>query len=497
MAKTPTKSSSASGVDAPPILPTKIVTQVTQTPGQGVEPGTRVRKPQPDNLKQSVSSLSTARDVNEALDVLQKISGDVSLALAVRSRLADTNLVFAAYDPTHQISEDGYTLVQSIVARMDFSGDYSYGFDDRQSLLGVKQSLLLQVSKRSACMVELVLDKARLPDRLVVVPVETIVWKAGKEKVGGGKIPKIIPSQTQQTGEVDLDFPTIFYASLDQDPRTAYPTNQLTAAVREAIFSSEVMEDIRRVVNRSGHSRLIVKLNTELVTKSMPPAEKADSKKAVKWMEDLRDSVKKEIENLTPESALVFFDTAEADYLSSQIGASADYTPLMEIVDGRMSTALHTPPSVLNKRMGGSQNTSSTESLLYLKTAQGPHGPVSTVLSRAFTLAARLLGFQGYVKVGFEAIDLRPDVELEAFRQMEQARVLEQLSLGFITDQEAGLLLGSGRRAPGAPPLSGTQFYGQKPGADVPSPNGDPAKRALTGNAPKSGGGKDNASRGN
>jgi hypothetical protein len=137
----------------------------------------------------------------------------------------------------------------------------------------------------------------------------------------------------------------------------------------------------------------------------------------------------------------------------------------------------------------------STESLLFIKTAAGLHAPVESVLSRALTLAVRLFGFDGYVKVRFSPINLRPSQELEAFRQMEQARILEALSLGFLTDQEAAEALGYGPRAPGAPPLSGTMFYGQKQQTEPPSPNADPARRALTTDAPKSGGGADNKQR--
>jgi len=53
---------------------------------------------------------------------------------------------------------------------------------------------------------------------------------------------------------------------------------------------------------------------------------------------------------------------------------------------------------------------------------------------------------------------LRPDLELEAFKSMRQSRILEQLSIGAITDIEAVLDLTGSIPPPGYKSLSGTMF---------------------------------------
>ena len=369
------------------------------------------------------------------------------------------------------------------------------GFDDRMPISGVKTSLLRSLPLTGACALELVLDKARLPYRLQPISVESLLFKTSSQNLGSAY--KTIPYQTGNDGDIDLDIPTFFYTSMDQDLTSAYASSPLEPALNTSFYHAETVDDIRRVVKRSGHSRLVVKLLTEKVLAAAPMEVKADPVKLAAWVEDTRAKVQTEIENLSPESALVFFDTIEADYLNSEIGASADYKPLMEMIDAILATALKTPAAVVGKRTsGGSQNTSSTESLLFIKTAQGLHTPVEAILSRALTLAVRLYGFEGYVTCEMAAIDLRPEEELEAFKSMAQTRILEQLSLGFITDQEAAELLHTGPRNPSAPELSGTMFH--KSGSiDPPSPNGDPARRAMTTDTPKSAGGSDNTNRGN
>jgi len=447
-----------------------------------------------DFFNKTLNSLRASGKTFEAIRTLARVHGDVSAAVGATVRLADTEVYFRVYDNAHQLSSDGSDLLRSILVRINNTYDYNQGYDDRMPFSSVKTSLLRSLPLTGACALELVLDKNRLPYRLQPVSVETLKFKTSSLSLGNGY--KIIPYQIGKNGVIELDSPTFFYASLDQDLSSVYSYSPLEPALNTSFFHAETVDDIRRVVKRSGHSRLVVRLMTEKLLANAPMDVKSDPTKLSEWVEDARLKVQTEIENLNPESALVFFDTIEADYLNSEIGASADYKPLMEMIDAVLATALKTPAAVVGKRTsGGSQNTSSTESLLFIKTAEGLHQPVQSILARALTLAVRLYGFDGYVTCEFESIDLRPKIELQAFKTMEQSRVLEQLSLGFISDQEAAELLHTGARSPDAPPLSGTMFYSNSNAVNPPSPNTDPARKAMTTNAPKSAGGKDNKKR--
>jgi hypothetical protein len=84
---------------------------------------------------------------------------------------------------------------------------------------------------------------------------------------------------------------------------------------------------------------------------------------------------------------------------------------------------------------------------------------LNEIYSKAFTLAVRLFGLDVLVDFKYDDIELRPKTELEAFRTMRQSRVLELLSLGFLTDDEAGLELTHRITPEGFKPLSGTGFF--------------------------------------
>lgn len=462
-------------------------------PAKGKEQGAQLFNSLMSYFNQTLANLRNTGRTLEAIRTLARVHGDVSAAVAAGVRLADTPLRMRVYGAEHQLSPEGSNLLRSVIVRMNNAYDYSEGYDDRMTFDQVKSALIRSIPLTGACALELVLDRTRMPYRLQPVSVESLKFKAGKSKLTGSE--KVFPFQTGDDGDIDLDVPTFFYASMDQDLTTAYSYSPMEPGLNTSFFHAETVDDIRRVVKRSGHSRLVVKLLSEKLVNSAPVDVKADPVKLAEWVESARVAVRDEIEKLSPEAALVFFDTIEADYLNSDIGASADYKPLMETIDSILATALKTPAAVVGKRTSsGSQNTSSTESLLFIKTAEGYHGPVEAVLSKALTLAIRLFGFEGYVVCEFEPIDLRPDIELEAFRSMRQTRILEQLSLGFLTDDEAAEHLNTGPRAPDAPELSGTLFHqgGQQ---EPPSPNGDPVRSALTPETPTSSGGKDNKQR--
>jgi hypothetical protein len=495
MARTP-KTPKSTPADAPVVLPRTLAVGIgTVDPSVGKGKDVPLQDTTSVYLNRDVvSALRAESTVNGAVRALRRVSGDVSTAIAAAVHVANTPLQIVVKDAAHQIAPEGAALIKSLIVHLNQLSDYTYGFDDRQSIEGLTETLLQEVLLCGAVSTELVLDKARFPFALKPISPTLLKWKTSKT-ASGKNTTKIIPWIQTAGVTVDLDVPTLFYAELQKDPTTVYPRSPLETAITAALFQQDVIQDIRRVVRRSGHSRLQVVLSQEAVRKAAPIEVQADPVKMGAYFEEQRRAVEDQLAGLNPESALVFYNTVEAEYLNSEIGASADYGPLIEIVDGITSTALRTPTSILGKRMGGSQNVASTESLLFIKTASSIQLPVATVLSRAFTLAIRLLGFEGYCEVSFAPANMRPEEELEAFRQMRQQRVLELLSLGFLTDQEAAEMLGTGMRPAGAPPLSGTMFFGAKVGAEPPSPNGDPAKRALTGNAPRSAGGKDNTQR--
>lgn len=403
-------------------------------------------------LNKDLRSLRTSSVPTEAVRILARMNGTVSAAVFSFVQVANTDHKILAYDSiTHEFSMEGSLLAQSILARFDTLYDYSEGYGDKQSVGSLKETLLREVVLTGATACELVLDKVRLPDRLNVIAYETLrMVSDGK----GGRYP-----EQQTSGDpVKLDIPTFFVGESNREAAYAYVFSMLEAAIEDAYIYNGFLQDMVRAVRRSGGNRLVVMLDSAKVLNSMTAADRTNPKKVKEYMEAQLAAFTAVINSLEPEDALVMYDTGKADLLKSE-GDKADYTYLMNALSGNLATSLKTSPSILGLRINGSQSLSNTESLVFLKVAAALHLPVETVLSRALTLACRLYGLDVYCNFKFDSIDLRPELELEAFKTMKQARVIEQWGLGLLSDDQAAMILTGKPRPPGAPSLSGTMFH--------------------------------------
>lgn len=469
------------------VLPTRLVNKAqSQMPASGYDKDNAIPRDNTRAANQSIASFRTQNSDVAAVRALDLLDGTVSSAIFSFVEIANSPFKLTAFDTaTHQFSSEGTQVARSVVASIDTLYDYSKGFADKRSFTSVIETALVEVIQTGALACELVMDKFRLPERINIIPYETLEWVSRGD---GTKFPR----QQSSTGDpIPLDLPNFFVAELHKQAAKAYSTTMMSAALNSSYHFSDFVEDMRRTIRRQGHGRLNVKLISEQVRAAAPDEVKSDPAKMQAWMEAVMQQVTEALRGLNPEDALVFYDSAEVDLIKGE-GEKADYVPLLNAISGQLATSLKTSPSILGLRLSGSQSLSNTESLVFLKVANGIRRPVEEVMSRLLTLATRLYGVDVYVRFAFDSINLRPDDELEAFRTMRQQRVLTLLSEGFHTDEEAAQLLGTGPRAPGAPPLSGTGFMRGSGGIDAndASPNDDPQGRALQPSTPSKAGGK-------
>lgn len=457
----------------------------TATPSSGLDKGASLPR---DNFllqAQKVRDLRNSGNITAAIRKLARIDGTMSDAIFSFVQIANSGYTVQAYNgQDHTFSADGTNLARSVVAQMDTLYDYTEGFSNRRSLDSVVETALREVVETGAVAGELVLNKARLPDSINLVPYEQITYKAK----GDGRV---YPEQKPARGDViPLDIPTFWIGESHKEANTAYARSMMESALDMAFYFLEFIEDMRRAVRRSGHTRMAVKIISEKVVAMAPQETRDDPVKLKAYLETVKTDVINVVNSLEPEDALVAYDAIEVQPIKAD-SDKTDYKELLTALSGMFATSLKSHPSILGLRITGSQSLSNTESLVFIKIARAIQKPVEHLLSRALTLAVRLYGGDFYVKFRFNPIDLRPETELEAFKTMHQARVLEQLSLGFVSDEEAAEALGTGARPAGAPPLSGTLFYnGTKSKAQDASPNDDPMGAAMQPDTPSKGGGK-------
>ena len=332
---------------------------------------------------------------------------------------------------------------------------------------------------------ELVLDKSGMPKRLQPISVTQIEFKAEKDGT-------LNPIQKTSTGETDLDYPSFFYVSLDQSLLSAYSSSPIESAIQAVLFSEEFVNDLRRVIKKVLHPRQVVVIDEAKLRTNIPADIMNDPEQVTSFFNAVISNIEQKLNGLRPEDALVYMDSIGVSLDNNgNASLSDEWNFVKEMSQARLTAGAKVMPSILGHNTASS-NIASTESLLFMKNANGVvTAKLNEILSRCLTLGVRLMGYDVVVEFRYAPIDLRPETELEAFRAQKTSRILDLLSVGMLDDAEACLEL-TGKLPPaGYKPLTGTMFRSQagaKADAEDPygsaSNKGSTLNKALTSDAP-------------
>ena len=443
-----------------------------------------------DVINRSANSYRTASNTTQLMRELARLEGPISSAVNSLVQIANSGFrVWVADASTNRFSYDGWLLCQSILAALDTTFDYTEGHASKAGSETIKQVLLREAVLTGGCAMEMVLNKARLPDTFMAVGLETIEWVSDGK---GGKYPT--QRIAGQNDPQNLDIPTFFTAFAQPDPGLVQARSMMESCLKLLVFFEEFLDDIRRAIRQNGHTRTNISIDIDKILQAAPKDVKEDADKLRTYLEGIRDDIVTSVQSLAPEDALVTFNTVTAENLQSGLGSKLDYNPLLTTLSGLYATAMKTPPTAIGLRLeSGSQALGNVESLIFAKTAKAIQAPVEQVLSRALTLACRLFGLDVYCNFLFKKIDLRPESELEAFLVMEQDRVLDLLSLGMISDEEAAWELDLGPLPENYVPLSGTFFRDATVRSDYDPNSSDSAMGKVlqpSADLPRKGGGR-------
>lgn len=426
-----------------------------------------------------VDSRNTIREMSRA-------SPDLSAAVAAYVRTGITSGYTAtARNPDGSIHPEATSALAQLITRMDVINDYTIGYDDSLSIRSLCEVWARELATQGECCAELVLDKARMPDKIQPISTQQIRYFPSTD----GR--KRIPKQLVAGEYIDLDIPTFFMVRLDEDLLDAYAVSPIESAIQAVIFSASFMNDIRRVVRKAIHPRVNATIDFEKFKASLPAEVKLDQKVFDAYLEQIVSDLETKINSMEPEEALVMFDIIGVSVVDhGNTNLASEYTVIQDMADAKLAAGAKVPSVVMGK--GGTSNTASTEAVMFVKYVEGTvWAKLNEMLSKVFTLAVRLLGHDVAVTWRFNPIDLRPDNELEAFRAMKQSRILALLSLGMITDEDATMEL-VGRLPPaGYKPLAGTGFMpntAAEPAGDGnngASNSGSTMNQNLNGDAPK------------
>lgn len=381
-----------------------------------------------------------------------------------------------ARDMDGKLDTAGTALAHELIRRLTYMGNVDGSYGAQQTIQSLSEQIALELLIEGAACLEVALDKARIPASMNPIAVSTLRLY---EEDNGIRMVQLIGGE-----EINLDIPTVIYTTLDQDLKQAYSASYLEGAVQPILADLDFNNDMRKALKRAVLPRLTATIDSEKVKKMTPPEILADATKFLTYKQEIIDQVEAVINGLAPEDCLVSFDSIAYSYVEGGKEPSQIIARIQEVLNAKLASGAKTLPTVLGH--GSNSNASSTEATLYLKNANVIRVKLNEIYSRALTIALRLMGVDGYVEFIYEPLDLRPARELEAFKAMEQSRVLELLSIGMITDEEACIQLTGNLPPAGYKPLMGTMFKGASQTVTNPNSNTSAISQSTTSDAPKS-----------
>jgi hypothetical protein len=421
-----------------------------------IDPSTVLGRADRNYHTRNLDDYRYANDADTMLMLLSKIDPDMSTGIWNFMRLANSGLRVTAVDLKNVPSPKGQEMLNAMCTRIAGLDNYKDWALYKPVEL-VASQLIKYVLIRGGCALETVLGKDKRVNSLCCIdPLKVSFVHTG--------VGVYVPQQTNLDGvAINLNIPTFFWNVLDQDADDPYETPPFLPAVSAILFNIAFMQDLERIVKKMAYPRLTIKIVESTLRKFAPLIAQSDETKMAEWLQQQKSAIGTALRTLAPEDAAVFFDSIEINVLESKHNATVDFRPLKEVIDQRIISGLKSMPTILGRQFGSSQTIGGVEALLYSKSIASIQEVVSALLTRALTLALRLEGHQGYVKVSYAPVNLKPENELETFRVLKQSRTLELLSLGFISDAEAAKeLTGDPTLPPGFKKLSGTGFYDAK-----------------------------------
>lgn len=417
-----------------------------------------------------------ASDSRALMNELARHDSDVSAAFfAYQSIAGSAGWKLKAYDLAGQLNPDGIALAMQVLERVTTTTDYSLGFSPKPSLRSINDDMRFWTLLRGSPGAELVLNKKFEPDTLRLIDMQSIEWS--EKQPGVYK-----PTQKADNKEINLDIPTFFTARFHQNPSDIYTYSPFVAAINTIATRVEVINELYRITKVVGYPRMDVTVLEEILLKSAPPLLRTDQKATRAFLDGQVAQIRAAFQNMRADEALVHSDSVKVGMVNdSRPAASLPIAGVIDILNEQNQAALKTMPTVLGKSNNG--QVASTEARLFALNCDALNRIVADIWSQALTLAVRLAGFQGRVEFEFEAVELRPVLELEPQKTMKQSRLEQALSRGYMSDDEFHIEMFGRPRPKDAPELSGTNFMEPAQGASVDaegiSPNGDPLGRGI------------------
>lgn len=351
-------------------------------------------------------------DHQSILRCIRQISPEASHAITTYLRVIDSGYTIEVRKGNGEIHDQAQGVLTKWVNQIE--SPRIDRFEMPKRLRDKNLKWFLDVLIKGAIAGELILDQDLRPVDIAYVDPWSVEFFWDEENQ------RYIPRQWQKDGTVALDIPTFFYVPCDPLGNDPYGEEQITSAIRPAIFKMRVMQDLQQAIHTNAWKRLDFKVLEEAILANAPAAIKADAVKLEEFIQRHLNSIINQYKSLAPDDNLVHTDSVEVKGVEAGGGGSRgilDPTPLLAAIDNQIANGLKTFAVLLSKRFGGgTEGFTSSEMILYVKLIGGFQAYVESMIERAMTMALRFMGVMGNVDITFKKPELRSDMEMAQYK---------------------------------------------------------------------------------
>lgn len=419
----------------------------------------------------------------ELIDSLLTHDPDASAALNAYLTVADTEPVLFVKDMNGKIDRNGQKVLNAIIDSLVTRYDYAtVGYLFKPTLRAMAEELRYMLLLRGGLLAEAVINKEGVFDAIRLIDPSSIEWF---ERTNG----RLVPEQKPTGGgdNISLDYASVFASYFRQSPISAYSYSPFVSAINTIAARQRIINDLYRIMTLTGYPRLDITVLEEVIHKNAPLDVKAEPEKLNQYIANTINSITNTLTSLRPDQAFVHTDSIKADMVNTKsAGMTLNIDPIIKTLNAQNQAALRVMATILGRGETG-VNTASVEAHLFARNAEALNLPIAELWQQIFTYILRLTGSTSQVIVKFRPVEMRPATELEAQLVLRQSRLLKELSLGTIDDDEYHLEMFGRIRPDSAPILSGTGFMDKSVvDAGGISPNNDPTGRSVSSAADKS-----------
>ena len=372
-----------------------------------------------------LKTLRSIPDETTAVEYLRKVNPDVSMAVWNFIRLANQG------HEMHFYSLDGKTRLTNL-------DDEWRNFASRVNEISNSglDGIIDQIHYSAYVLGAMGIEVEVTPDRkdiydVHVIKPQTIEWEL--KEIKGRK--KWVPYQYNGTKKIYLDEENanFFWVPTDTDIGDPRGNLSLSPVLQSIDFQLQILQDLQAVLHHQGYPKNDVSIDIDKLMSIMPPNFRNDPVKQRKWLQDEINEVRRNLENMEPDSDYVHTsDTSVNMNQGANAGRSLDVRAITEMVDTQVLNGLKQLGSFANRTSGKTETWSTVEYLIMTQGIKSCQRGSKRIIEEISRLWLRVKGIQAIPVFTHNEVNYQSENDRLTNKKIKQSIYAIAQAMGWI-----------------------------------------------------------------